>query len=169
MKSPKLDLQEIGKELSNELIVAVRPYHPYLFSAPYLLLADSGSLVAVFIPKTYELKDPVQILVRQAISRLALAPPFTERSIVRSDRSSDYFREAVNYNFNEYLDISEVRSLKKFTLDKKAGEYLRTLPDEIKRRAFIQFEILFRESQKWTATLPKGDLEDNPQELFNLT
>jgi hypothetical protein len=84
-----------------------------------------------------------------------------------SDRSTDYFREAVNYNFNEYLDISEVRSLKKFTLDKKAGEYLRTLPDEIKRRAFSQFEILFRESQKWTATLPKGDLEDDPQELSN--
>ena len=136
MKSPKLDLQEIGNELRDERIVAVSPDHPYLFSAPYLLLADSGSLVAVFIPKTYELKDPDQIQVRQAISRLALAPPFTERSIVRSDRSTDYFREAVKYNFNEYLDISEVRSLKKFTLDKKAGEYLRTLPDEIKRRAF---------------------------------
>jgi len=60
-----------------------------------------------------------------------------------SDRSTDYFREAVNYNFNEYLDISEVRSLKKFTLDKKAGEYLRTLPDEIKRRAFSQFDLFF--------------------------
>ena len=169
MKSPKLDLQEIGKELSNELIVAVRPYHPYLFSDPYLLLADSGSLVAVFIPKTYELKDPVQILVRQAISRLALAPHLRSVLLFDSDRSIDYFKEAVNYNFNEYLDISEYRSLKKFTLDKKAGEYLRTLPDEIKRRAFIRFEILFRESQKWTATLLKGDLEDDPQELFNLT
>ena len=83
MKSPKLDLQEIGKELRYERIVAIRPDHPYLFSAPYLLLADSGSLVAVFIPKTLELKDPDQILVRQAISRLALAPPLTERSNVR--------------------------------------------------------------------------------------
>ncbi|HEX9990401.1 MAG TPA: hypothetical protein VGE45_18225 [Chloroflexia bacterium] len=62
----------VGKFLRDDYTVAVSPDHPRLFVAPDILVGYRGRLAAVFIPKVTELNSVDDLLVRLAISRLAL-------------------------------------------------------------------------------------------------
>src|SRR5687768_13608293 len=117
-------IKNIETSLSKELVVASNPDHPYLFVAPNILLANAGSIVAVFLPNKKEFTDPDQLLVKLAIAKLALPRHLRCVALIDHNNADQEFLDSIYSHFNEILDLSEYKSLIKFTKDKKAGKNL---------------------------------------------
>lgn len=132
-------------ELNDQFSVVNKPDIPVLSSGPDLLIGQSGSLVGVFIPSREEIRDLDLLLVRLALTRLAL--PRHLRCVL----VGNHFPKNMDYmglNFHEVLNYREFSLLKKFILDKSAGDSVKPVPNHIRLEALTRFEIIFRKNME---------------------
>jgi hypothetical protein len=62
-------LLKIAESFEGDFTVSVEPDLPELFEGPDVLAGKPGRLIAVFVPKTHELRRPEQLRTRLVLSR----------------------------------------------------------------------------------------------------
>jgi len=137
-----VSVQEIGviagKVLPKDYVISINPDHPYLFVGPDLLVGGHGQLGAIFIPNVAEYSHPNKLLVRLAVSRLAL--PAHTRCIltVDMDRLPLGYVEEIRRNFNAVLNATEYDGLTSVLEPDYENDRTTRILNEISQRAYLR-------------------------------
>lgn len=108
-------LLEIAQSFEDDFTVSVEPDLPELFEGPDVLAGKPGQLIAVFVPKSHELRHPEQLRTRLVLSRLAL-PDHAQCVLVLEDSGDVSRLEQLGRDFDAVVvstdraDLPRLRS-----------------------------------------------------------
>jgi hypothetical protein len=149
----KGDMSNLGQEifriitnkLGRETHIAVRPDHPMLLAGPDVFLALPGNLVSLFIPKQQEIADPDKLLVRLALSRLALPSHAKWVLLIPRHLVSWGYSNQVARNFHETIDEKGISQLRTFLVSPPPDK-ISPIPEELRKKVNNRFEDAYRTS-----------------------
>ena len=120
VKAIDLTAAALRADLPSSYEVAPRPDHPFLLDGPDLLVGGNGILTAFFEPKREEMVRPDVLLVRLALTRLAL-PQHCRCVLIVAGHQGDDLADLVGRDFHVVEHPRRVRQISALTQD---GEYV---------------------------------------------
>jgi hypothetical protein len=105
-------LLEISASFEDDFTVSLEPDLPELFEGPDVLAGKSGRLIAVFVPKSHELRNPERLLTRLVLSRLAL--PDHAQCLLAIEEAQDSSRvERIARDFHAVVSVDDRAGLRR--------------------------------------------------------
>ncbi len=142
----KQEIKDLSALLAEDFVVAVQPDHPFLSVGPDLLISKDGNLGALFVLKSDEAESPDRLLIRLALSRLAL--PNHMRCVLVLDPFDLQSRDMLQSHFHWVFSAGHYEDLAAFLMHPDASTRVRPVPADIKERTFQRFDALYTESQE---------------------
>lgn len=163
--SPKL--LQIWERLRSECTLAVEPDHPYLLTPPNALISKNGRLTAIFLISHDKLEYIEQLLVRLAISKLALPRHMhcVLITMLDSERAQNVW-DIVRPHFHRienYEDLAKSRSSLATTLladwavsssNQDSQNYLAKMSHCAFARSHILLDEMLKQEERYTRRSP---------------
>jgi hypothetical protein len=153
-----MNVYEFANNLSRALpkgfVISPRPDHPHLYSPPDIIAGGRGTIVAIFIPRKSELRNPNELLARLTVTRLGL--PGHTRCVALLQSTNQAFEQVVQTNFHGIIGLEDQHSLSQFIQDPKAVGNASPVPSEIREQAHRRYQLLYDISQRRRRIQPRG-------------
>ena len=169
MNSRNTTLERACLDLRNSLgastLVVKRPDHPYLFSAPDILVAGEGRLAAFFLPSSRDNKNYDDLRARLIAARIALPNGTTTVLVLPPDRPSP--PQDIVRALTETVAESEV-GRRRSVLRMATQTVARPLDADVRTQAFERFSVLQFASQRLGADSAGHNLAGSKQANLKL-
>lgn len=147
--TPEALVQVANRNLGADSVVALRPDLPHLFAGPDVLIGRAGKLLAIFLLKASERRSPDDLLIRLAMSRLALPSHTQCLLIVEPGEISDVETGLLATHFHDVDYPADISDLLDSKLNANQPDYVSVVLKDLQTQAFLRSNILIAETQKW--------------------
>lgn len=138
-------LEQTNRYLRDNYVVSVEPDLPHLLVGPDLLVGGNERLIAVFTPKTSELRRPDELIVRLTLSRLALPKHARCILVVDHERHRETFISQLSQSFDRTIEVRELPSIRRIVGDSNSSN-IATIPNQVRQQVFARSNLLFEEA-----------------------
>jgi len=163
MRSVIEEMIERRFKADHNCVIVRSPDHPFLILRPNILIGRSGQLLAVFIPYKNEETSPERLLVRLALSKLALPSNLMTVLISKS-----WGREVDNQferNFDAVIHENDKNIsgslMKMMLMDKKNNDDIEYILKKNQKKTFLRMDLFIKYSVRNTREHKKTTIIPN--------